>query len=75
MRPGPRRPSVFIEAVTRFVPCCILCALAACVLLSGCRRAETPRPATTASSPAAADAAKLPDIASTRTRSGSIPRS
>ncbi len=62
MRPGPCRPSVLTEAVTRFVPCFILCALTACVLLSGCRRAETPRPATPASSPAAADAAKLPDI-------------
>jgi len=65
MRPGPCRPSVFTEAVTRFVPCCILCALAACVLLSGCRRAETPRPATPAPSPAAADAAKLPEISGT----------
>ena len=62
MRPGPCRSSVFTEAVTRFVPCFILCALTACVLLSGCRRAETPRPATPAPSPAAADTAKLPDI-------------
>ena len=57
------RPSVFTESVTQFVPWCILCALAASVLLSSCKRAETPRPATPASSPAAADAAKLPDIA------------
>jgi hypothetical protein len=62
MRPGPCRPSSFAEAVKRFVPWCILCALTACVLLSGCRRAETPRPTTPAASPAAADAAKLPDI-------------
>jgi len=67
MRPGLCRPSAFTEAVTRFVLCCILCALTACVLLSGCRRAETPRPATPASSPAAADAAKLPDIAGSYT--------
>jgi len=63
MRPRPCRPSAFTKAVTRFVPWCFLCALAACVLLSGCRRAETPRPAAPTSSPAAADAAKLPDIA------------
>ena len=43
MRSGPCRPSVFTEAVTRFVPWCILCAFTACVLLSGCKRAETPR--------------------------------
>jgi hypothetical protein len=61
------RPSVFTEAVTRFVPRCILCALTACVLLSGCKRAETPQPATPASSPAAADAAKLPEISGTYT--------
>jgi hypothetical protein len=67
MRPGPCRPSALIEAVTRFVTWCILCALTACVLLSGCRPAETPRPATPASSPAAADAAKLPDIAGSYT--------
>jgi hypothetical protein len=67
MRPGPYRPSTFTEAVKWFVLCCILCALAACVLLSGCRRAETPPAATPASSPAAADAAKLPDIAGSYT--------
>ena len=67
MRPGQYRRSASTEVVTRFVPCCILCALTACVLLSGCRRAETPRPATPASSPAAADAAKLPDIAGSYT--------
>jgi len=67
MRSGPRRPSVFTEAVTRFVPWCILCAFTACVLLSGCKRAETPRPATPAPSPAAVDAAKLPDIAGSYT--------
>ena len=67
MRLGPCRPSVFAEAVKRFVPWCILCAFTACVLLSGCRRAETPRPATSAPSPAAADAAKLPEISGTYT--------
>ena len=67
MRSGPCPPSAFTAAVTRCVPRCILCALAACVLLSGCRRAETPRAETPASSPAAADAAKLPDIAGTYT--------
>jgi hypothetical protein len=67
MRLGPCRPSIFTEAVTRLVPWCILCALTACVLLSGCKRAETPRPVTPASSPAAADAAKLPDIAGSYT--------
>jgi hypothetical protein len=67
MRPGPCRPSASTEAVTRFVPWCILCALTACVLLSGCKRAETPRPATPASSPAAADTARLPDITGTYT--------
>jgi hypothetical protein len=67
MRPGPCRPSVFTEAVTPFVTGSILCALTACVLLSGCKRAETPRPVTRASSPAAADAAKLPGIAGSYT--------
>lgn len=67
MRPGPCRPSVFTEVVTRFVPCCILCALTACVLLSSCKRAETPRPVTPAPSPAAADTAKLPEIGGTYT--------
>ena len=67
MKPGPCRPSVFSEAVTRFVPWCILCALTACVLLSGCKRAEAPRPATPAPSPAAADAVKLPDNAGSYT--------
>jgi len=67
MKLRPCRPSVFTESVTHFVPWCILCALTACILLSGCKRAETPRPAAPASSPAAADAAKLPDIAGTYT--------
>jgi hypothetical protein len=58
---------VFTRTVARFLPWCIPCALTACVLLSGCKRAETPRPATPASSPAAADAAKLPDIAGSYT--------
>jgi len=67
MRPGPCLRSAFTRTLARSLPCCILCALAACVLLSGCRRAETPRPATPASPPAAADAAKLPDIAGSYT--------
>lgn len=67
MRPRPCRPSAFTEAVTPFVPWCILGALTACVLLSGCRRAETPRPATPAPSPAAADTVKVPDIAGSYT--------
>jgi len=67
MRLGPCRPSVFTEAVTRFVPWCILCAFTACVLLSGCKRAETPRPVTPAPSPTAVDASKLPDIAGSYT--------
>lgn len=67
MRRGPCRPSAFTEAVTRFVTSCILCALTACVLLSGCKRAESSRPATPASSPAAADDTKPPDIAGTYT--------
>ena len=67
MSRGPCRRSVLTQAVTRFVPWCILYALTACVLLSGCKRAETSRPASPASSPAAADAAKLPDIAGSYT--------
>lgn len=67
MRLGPCRPSVCTEAVTRFVAWCILCALTACVPLSSCKRAETPRPAIPGSSPAAADAAMLPDIAGSYT--------
>ena len=67
MRPGPHRPSTFTEAVKWFVPGCILCALAACVLLASCKREETPRPAAPAATPAAADAAKLPDIAGSYT--------
>ncbi len=63
MKPGPCRPANFTEAVIRFVPLCIVCALTACVLLAGCKRAETPGAATPATSPAAADAANLPDIA------------
>jgi len=62
MRAGPCLRSVLTGAVTRFVQWSILCALAAFVLLPGCRRAEAPRPATPAASPAAADTAKLPDI-------------
>jgi len=62
MKLRPCRPSVFTESVTQFVPWCILCALAASVLLASCKREETPRPATPAPSPAAADAAKLPEI-------------
>lgn len=63
MKPESRRPSASTEAVTRLVPRCILCTLAVCVLLSGCRGAETPRAETPASSSAATDAAELPDIA------------
>ncbi len=66
MKPESRRPPVFTEAVARLVPWCILCTLAACVLLAGCKSAETPRPATTpASPPTASDTAKLPDITGT----------
>lgn len=67
MRLGPCSPSVFTEAVKRFLPWCILCALAVAVLLSSCKRAETPRPATPASSSAAVDAAKLLGIAGSYT--------
>ena len=44
-----------------------VCAGLLFVLLPGCRRAETPRLATPASSPAVADAAKLPDLAGSYT--------
>jgi hypothetical protein len=67
MRPGPCLRSAFTRTVARFLFWCIPCALTACVLLSGCKGAETPRPVTAASSPAAADAAKLPDIAGSYT--------
>lgn len=63
MRPGPCLRSAFTRTVARLLPWCVPCALTACVLLSGCKGAETPRPATPAPSPAAADALKLPDIA------------
>lgn len=63
MRPGRRFRSVFTGTVTWFVAGCILCALAVCVPLSGCRRAETPGPATSAQSPAPADSVDAPDIA------------
>jgi len=67
MRPGPCLRSAFTRTVARFLPWCIPCALTACVLLSGCKRAETPRPATPAPSPTAVDASKLPDIAGSYT--------
>ena len=67
MRPGPCLLSAFTRTVARFLPWCIPCALTACVLLSGCKRAETPRPATPAPSPTAVDASKLPDIAGSYT--------
>ena len=67
MRPGPCLRSAFTRTVARFLPWCIPCALTACILLSGCKRAETPRSATPAPSPAAVDAAKLPDIAGSYT--------
>ena len=70
MRPRPCRPSDFTRAVTRVVPWCTLCVLAACVLLSGCKRAqapgaEAPPPAAPVASPTATDAATLPDITGT----------
>jgi len=67
MRLGPCLRSAFTRTVARFLPWCIPCALTACVLLSGCKRAETPRPATPAPSPTAVDASKLPDIAGSYT--------
>ena len=63
MRPGPCLRFAFTGTVTRFFLGCTLGALAACAPLSGCRRAETPPPPAPAATPAAADAAKLPDIA------------
>ncbi len=63
MRLRPCRPSGFAQSVTPFVPWCILGVLAVSVLPSGCRREETPGPALPAPSPAAVDAATLPDIA------------
>lgn len=64
MKPASCRPTAL---VTRFLPWSLLGALAACVLLSGCKRSESSRSATPASSPAAAESAKLPDIAGTYT--------
>jgi hypothetical protein len=63
MRPGPCLFSAFTGTLARFLPLCVVCALAACILLSGCRPAETPQPAAPARSPTAADTAKPPDIA------------
>ena len=67
MRPGPCLRSAFTRTVARFLPWWIPCAFTACVLLSGCKRAETPRPATPAPSPTAVGASKLPDIAGSYT--------
>jgi hypothetical protein len=67
MRPGPCLRSAFTETVARFLPWCVLSGLTTCILLSGCRPAETPRPATPAPVPAAVDASKLPDIAGSYT--------
>jgi hypothetical protein len=63
MRPGPCLRFASTGTVARFLPWCILSALTACVLLSGCRPSEAPRPATSAPSPATADTTKLLDIA------------
>ena len=67
MKPGSCRPSVFATSVTPFVPWYLLGALAVSILLSGCGREGAPRPATPAPSPAATDAAKLPEISGTYT--------